>query len=89
MAYQFIDFDKFSDTGVQTLRKVFKVSRFKRMLNIILKGRLFSSSKLKKGLIKVFGDKKIKDLPKDKYFFITVTNFEKSKVEIINNIESK
>ena len=89
MAYQFIDFDKVSDTGIKILRKVFQISKFKKLINLIFKGSLFSSKKLKKSLKKVFGDKKIKDLPKDKYFFITVTNFKKSKAEIINNIEAK
>ena len=89
MIYQFVDFDRVFNTGVKTLRNVFQISKFKNLINLIVKGSLFNSKKLKKSLKKVFGNKKIKDLPKEKYFFITVTDFKKSKAEIVNNIEAK
>ncbi|NQZ66308.1 MAG: hypothetical protein HRT99_03790 [Mycoplasmatales bacterium] len=38
---------------------------------------------------KFFGNKKIKDLNKEKMFFINVTNFNKSEICIINNLEER
>ena len=89
LALRVINLDEYNEVLINTLKKIFGANLFQKIINLIFRKALFSSTKKTKILKKIFGNLKMKDLDKNKAFFVTATNFRTGNPIIFENVSGK
>lgn len=89
LAYETHEFNEVNSLLIKKLKKVFNTSVITKGFNFVFKGALYNYRRKEKVFQNIFGLKKVSDLPKEKSFFITTTNFATGEPEIIENVTGK
>ena len=89
LGYNTLEFDKTHKIFIKKLSKIFNTTAFTKGWNLIFRKSLYNFKKKRRVFKSIFEDKRIGDLPKDKCFFITSTNFATGETEIFENVTGK